>query len=126
MHHDAKGILSYTLGVRSLDGAGPQKRGVTLQAAGNCTFSLANTGAAAPGGAAHLNYDVYRLSATVTGAGWSAQLSNALAAVKFGGSQTIPLYVRRTAGTAFPATVTLRATSESDATKTATAACTVR
>ena len=29
---DADGILSYTVGVRSLDGAGPQARGVALSA----------------------------------------------------------------------------------------------
>ena len=32
VQHDARGILSYTLGVRSLDGAGPQTRGVQLAA----------------------------------------------------------------------------------------------
>ena len=52
---DAQGILHYTVGVKSLDGAGPQTRGVSLASPqlGNaegyttCTFNLTNTGAAA-------------------------------------------------------------------------------
>src|SRR5689334_2481587 len=52
---DADGILRYTVAVRSLDGAGPQTRGVSLASPtlGNaegyttCTFNLKNTGAAA-------------------------------------------------------------------------------
>ena len=35
---------------------------------------------------AYLNNDIYRLSVSVEGAGWTAQLRNALAAVEFGGS----------------------------------------
>ncbi len=33
IHKDARGILSYTVGVRSLDGSGPQRRGVAITAA---------------------------------------------------------------------------------------------
>ena len=54
-HTDATGILHYTVGVRSLDGAGPQTRGVALATPqlGNdsgyatCSFNLKNTGASA-------------------------------------------------------------------------------
>ncbi len=123
---DAKGIVSYTVGVRSLDGAGPQQRGVSLQAGRNCAFTLANTGAAEPSAAEHLQYDIYRLSASVDGAGWSVELQNALAALKAGASKPVPVYVTRTASGAAPATVTLRAVSESDPAKTATATCTAR
>ena len=53
VHHDSKGVLSYTVGVRSLDGAGPQQRGVALAAgparAGACVFTLKNTGSADAG-----------------------------------------------------------------------------
>ncbi|HYW48880.1 MAG TPA: hypothetical protein VE959_38810 [Bryobacteraceae bacterium] len=76
------------------------------------------------GGAVARN--IYRLSAAVYGAGWSAQLRNALAAVKSGESQTVAVYVTRAAGSAPSATVTLKAASESDPAKTATAACTAR
>ena len=121
---DARGILSYTVAVRSLDGAGPRPRGVSLARSTGCKFTLANTGAGSD--TAFLSSDIYRLSATVDGAGWSAQLGNALAAVKAGESQEVPVYVTRAAGSAASATVTLKAASESDPAKIATAACTAR
>jgi M6 family metalloprotease-like protein len=106
---DAQGILSYTLGVRSLDGAGPQTRGVAVAAprtaslsgdAAVVDFTLRNSGTPAdtdpslhPRDArAYLDRDIYRLSVSVDQPGWSARLRNALTA-----------------------------TSESDPTKTATA-----
>ena len=52
---DAQGILHYKVGIKSLDGAGPQTRGVSLaspqlgtaEGYSTCTFDLKNTGAAA-------------------------------------------------------------------------------
>ena len=115
LHKDAAGVLSYTIGVRSLDGSGPQTRGVSLTPAANCAFTLANTGAPD-------STDIYRLSTTAQGAaGASAQLANALAAVKAGQTQVIPVYV-----TGAPRTVTLKAQSESDPEQVTTATCTVR
>jgi M6 family metalloprotease-like protein len=137
---DDKGYLSYTVAVRSLDGAGPQKRDVKLEAAAapvsihdaftRCDATLTNTGEAAATDpalhptdeTAYLNSDVYRLSVSVDGAGWSADLQNALAALKFGDSQKVPVFVSHAAGSAQAATVTLKAVSESDPTKTATTA----
>jgi len=134
---DAQGILSYTVGVRSLDGSGPQKRGVALRAAGckagspapACKFTLKNTGAAADtekslhpeDATAYLQDDIYRLSVSVEGKGWTAQLQNALAAVKFGESVDVPIYVAAAAGSAGSAQITLKAQSESDPTKVTTA-----
>jgi M6 family metalloprotease-like protein len=135
---DKDGILSYTLAVRSLDGAGPQARGVALAAkAGSAVkqpnapvvFMLSNTGkpaeadlASSPGAAGeHLNSDVYRLSVSIEGKGWTAQLLNGLAAVKAGASQPVTVYVSHEAGSAKSAKVTLRAASESDPSKTAEA-----
>lgn len=69
----------------------------------------------------YLNSDIYRLSVTTTDPGWSAQLANALAAVKFGDSLQLPVHVTHTAGGGHSATITLTATSESDPTKTAQA-----
>ncbi|MFA1541319.1 hypothetical protein [Actinomadura monticuli] len=55
---DRTGVLSYTVAVGSLDGAGPQRRGVRLTpglarptGAGwtKCTMTLSNTGRARPG-----------------------------------------------------------------------------
>ncbi len=140
VQRDARGILSYMLGVRSLDGAGPHARGVALAApavhsvaaggeAQPLAFTLKNTGRAAAldlaqhpeDVSAFVDRDIYRLSVLVEGAGWSAVLRNALAAVKFGESVRVPVYVSRTAQGAASATVTLKATSESDPTKVGTA-----
>jgi M6 family metalloprotease-like protein len=140
VQRNEQGILSYTLGVRSLDGSGPQHRGVALnapaglrvQAANSrCDFTLKNTGTAAGtdpalhrmDANAYLTSDIYRLSVSVEGRGWSAQLLNVLAAVNFGASQLVPAYVSRGAGATESATLTLKATSESDPTKTVTATC---
>ncbi len=132
-----EGILSYTVGVRSLDGSGPQLRGVAIdgptgetvrRANTPVSFTLHNTGTAEstdptlhPSDAnAHLESDIYRLAVSIDGEGWSAQLLNALAAVEFGGSQTVTVYVSQERGSSATATVTLRATSESDPSVTAT------
>ena len=134
VHRNEQGVLSYTLAVRSLDGSGPQTRGVGLEApadgtATQATFTLANTGeAAATGPGLHprdvndyLTSDVYRLSVSVDGEGWSAELLNALAAVKFGASQPVNVFFTHEPGASPSATITLTATSDSDPTKTATA-----
>jgi hypothetical protein len=97
-----------------------------------CAFTLKNTGASAPtdasahpqDGTAFLDDDIYRLSATAAGPGWSADLPNALAMVKFGESQSVAVHVnpgRRGA----TGSLTLKAVSESDTSKSATATCSV-
>lgn len=117
-------MLSYDVAVRSLDGAGPQKRGVALTGGGgSCSFKLTNTGAAAPGDTPDLNADIYRLTVSVEGAGWTARLRNGLAALRFGDSTVIPVYLSKTGSGTAPATVTLRATSESEPSQSATATC---
>ena len=136
---DEDGILSYTLAVKSLDGSGRQARGAALAAPAESKverpntvvrFTLTNTGQAAgttdvAGGegaaGSHLNYDVYRLSVSVEGRGWSARLLNALAAVKPGESGHVAVYMSRENGSERSATVTLQAVSESEPSKTATA-----
>ena len=111
LNKNAQGILSYTIAIRSLDGGGPQSRGVALGATA-CAFTLTNTGTAAANQPPHLNYDIYRLS--VSG---PAELTNALAAVRFGESQKVPIHVTGRG------MITLRAQSESDPAKYATATC---
>jgi len=141
---EKEGIHSYTLAVRSLDGSGPQNRGVELFGQTRLKvqtpntpviFTLKNTGTSAetdpalhPSGAsaaASLNYDVYRFSVSVDGKGWRAQFLNALAAVKFGGTQQATVYVSQEDGSSPSAKVTLRALSESDPSKVAEATITV-
>lgn len=130
------GILSYVIAVRSLDGSGPQTRGVALQAAQRPVGSspsvwnvtLRNTGKAAPtavalhpqDASAYLQSDLYRLSVSMEGQGWSAELQNALAAVPFGASRVVPVHISRTGENRGPARVTLTAVSESDASKRTT------
>ena len=138
LEKEKSGILSYTLAVRSLDGSGPQRRGVALEGrAGQkasrpsapVVFTLRNTGAAAATDPAlhpsdvnaFLKSDLYRLSATVDGKGWTVQLLNGLAAVEFGGSSQVTVYVSNEAGSSSSARVTLKAVSESDPTRSATA-----
>jgi M6 family metalloprotease-like protein len=142
IHHDAAGILSYTVAVKALDGAGPQLRGVAIATApaqrvtaatGTCTFAVRNTGAAAPvvgtphpeDATAFLGNDVYRFTATTGDQGWTAHLPNALAAIPFGGTKQVPVTILRAANASASAAVTLTAVSESDATRTATATCAV-
>ena len=138
---DAEGIISYTIGVQNPTGAGPQTRGVAVENAGRqavadnyawCSFTLDNTGLAAPtdpalhpqDANAYLNNDIYRLSTDVVGEGWHAELPNALATAPFGGSTTAGVYVTRDVDAAAPgAAVTLTATSVSDPTKSATGSC---
>jgi M6 family metalloprotease-like protein len=134
LQRDAAGILSYTVGVRSLDGSGPQARGVELAsgtrtAAGVWNFTLKNTGTQPQAdlalhpqdAAAFLDGDIYRLSVSVEGKGWTAQLVNVLAALKTGESKPVPVHVSAAAGSAASAKITLKAQSESDPSKTATA-----
>ena len=65
--------------------------------------------------------DLYRVSATVTGAGLEATLGNALVVVQGGQTATVAMHVRGPNTASRPAALTFTATSESDATKRATA-----
>ena len=127
MRRDKDGILVYTLAVRSLDGAGPQARSAILaapktpapikikQADTAVSFLLSNTGKAAETALpAPFGSDVYRLSVSVDGDGWTARLLNALVVVRSGAFKPVTLYVSHDPSAAKSATITLRATSESD------------
>ena len=82
-----EGILSYKIGIRSLDGPGKQMLGVTVVSpsplqmknhSGYCTFILRDTDKMAEKNPSlreleisnNLNYDIYRLSLAVEGKGW--------------------------------------------------------
>jgi M6 family metalloprotease-like protein len=137
---DATGVMSYDVGIRSLEGSGPHARGVALgrpalaldpAGVSTCTFSLTNTGVTAPVAApaaplddpnAVDDADVYRLSADAN-PGLEVHLANELAWARTGQSVSVPVYVKATDPTRFRGVVRLRATSESDPSKTATAAC---
>jgi hypothetical protein len=133
VRRDRAGVLSYTVAIRSLDGSGPQKRGVRVAptAAVNaqngvltCNFPLTNTGKAGGGTdetTPYLKGDVYRVSAEIDGKDWTMSLPNALATANAGHSTTVPVHAK--AGTSPIAKITLTATSESDPTKKSTATC---
>ena len=70
---------------------------------------------------AYLNNDIYRLSASASGTGWSAYLKNAFATAKFGDTVSVPVYIEKGTGAG---SITLNAVSESDPSKTATQICT--
>ncbi|MBG0830714.1 M6 family metalloprotease domain-containing protein [Planomonospora sp. ID67723] len=138
VHRDRTGVLAYTVAIRSLDGAGPARRGVRLlpavgrpaQGYSTCSFPLFNTGGKAPAQGRHpedvsayLGSDVYRLSATVEGRGWTASVPNELATAKAGARTQAVVHAERAPGGSRLATVTLTAVSESDPSRTARATC---
>ncbi|MEU4420216.1 M6 family metalloprotease domain-containing protein [Actinoplanes sp. NPDC024001] len=111
---DRRGVLSYEVAVRSLDGAGPSARGVRASAAkartdasgwARCTVPLRNTSRAA---------DVFRVSAP------GAVLPRTVIGVAGGRASSAEVYVKGAAKVA----VTI--TSESDPAATVTISCTVR
>jgi hypothetical protein len=130
MRRDARGLLSYTVAIRSLDGAGPYPRGVRVNTTvghegadglNTCSFPVANTGRIAPPAGQHpedvtpyLGGDVYRLSATVDGQGWSTWLPNELTSARFGSTVQVPVYAKQDAPGSRLVRVNLTATSESD------------
>ncbi|MCR4408856.1 MAG: peptidase M6 [Candidatus Saccharicenans sp.] len=137
LRRNQDGIISYTLAVRSLDGSGPQARGLQLRAARNrlkvkrglipLTFNINNTGSPAEVDPAlhpsdvsrHLNQDLYRLSLTIEGKGWEAKLPNALVALPFGQQKEITVYVLPNEGCSKQAVLVLKASSESQPEKKA-------
>ena len=142
---DAAGVLSYVVGVRSLDGAGVQTRGVRVtapatlalpadQAAPAFSVAVSNTGVApADGPAGHTRApvtafasDIYRVSVVVDGAGWQADVQNALVAIGAGQSERVPVFARPGAGAAASARVTVTIVSETDSTKRGTTVTIVR
>jgi hypothetical protein len=143
---EVDGVVHYRIGVQNISTAGaakgPHARGVQLDDPapatfddnnGYCNFDLTNTGSFTgfanphPEGAAAVNplvsNDIYRLSASATGAGWNAQLPNALAYAAFGETKSVPVYVTHADGADATAVISLTATSVSDPAQTMTADC---
>ncbi|QXJ24499.1 M6 family metalloprotease domain-containing protein [Actinomadura graeca] len=126
---DAKGVLSYTVAIRSLDGAGSQRRGVKVgsgEAApgdggwAKCTLDLQNTGT---GGTGYYGSDVFRLKADVTGKGWTAWLPNALATATAQGTTKVDVWAKAGPGADPKSELRLTGTSESDPSQTASGTC---
>ena len=92
-YRDANGVLFYDVGVRRYDGAGPFARGLSLGSPSRVSTDfetakvvvpLTNTGEAGTG---VFDSDIYRLSASVSGDGWSVSLPYEVVSAKAG--QTI-------------------------------------
>ncbi|MGW5412839.1 M6 family metalloprotease domain-containing protein [Actinomadura geliboluensis] len=132
LKRDRRGVLSYTVAVSSLDGAGPQRRGVKVDSgrarpagAGwtKCTLTLRNTGR---GGAGRHGSDVFRLKADVTGDGWTTWLPNELATAQAGGRTGVEVWVKPGPGASRHARLRLTGTSESDPSKSDSGTCALR
>jgi hypothetical protein len=135
LRKNTEGILSYKIGVKSLDGSGPQRRAMSIVPPSSfrmkdqseyCTFIITNTGEPAEADiaphnkniSANFNYDVYRISLGIEGEGWNAQLLNSLVSIKPGDSEKVPVYLSRKPVCSKSAKVTLMARSECDPAKT--------
>lgn len=135
INRDSTGVLRYTVGVRSLDGSGPSKRGLKLDKAelvsgkpssGGAlyTIELKNKGnykenknptAKHPGDVTKfLNSDVYRVRAEITGKGWKVEVPNALATAENDKTTTVSVAVGADKGAEKEARVTVSVSSESD------------
>jgi M6 family metalloprotease-like protein len=129
LKRDSKGVLSYTVAIRSLDGAGAQQRGVKVSDgkatdAGSgwvrCTVPLRNSG---KGGSGRYASDVYRLTASVSGKGWQIRVPNELATAQAGGRTLAEVWAKPGAGADRNARLQVKATSESDPGKADTGTC---
>jgi M6 family metalloprotease-like protein len=125
------GILSYEVGVKSLDGSALQKRDVSVNKpavrkikgnTGYVIFTVKNTAEpSAMDPSLHhqntlpwLNSDIYRLSVKCEGTGCSAQLLNELISLKPGEIGEVPVYVSFEKETLRKAKINLRVQSETD------------
>ena len=122
LQKNSSGILSYKIGVRSLDGKGPQKRGVTaipplsvkMKSPGEYyVYTITNTGTPLKTNPIN-NNDIYRLSVSIEGEGWDSELSNSLKSVENGSSEKIPVYISHDKDCSGSAKVTLTIRSEND------------
>jgi len=119
---DSSGILSYKIGVRSLDGPDQQNRSVEvippsplqIKRPGEY-FNYTVTNSAVTSKINPLNdNDIYRLSVSVEGEGWDAQLPNSLASIRQGDSKQIQVYVSHSEKCSDSANVIFTVRSEND------------
>jgi M6 family metalloprotease-like protein len=132
LKRDRRGVLSYTVAISSLDGAGPQRRGVKLTSGHarptgsgwtKCTMTLRNTGR---GGDGHHRSDVFRLNADVSGHGWTTWLPNELATAEARGRTRVEVWAKAAPGASRHARLRLTGTSESDPSKSDSGTCNLR
>jgi len=126
-----KGIISYTVAVRSLDGQGPHQRGLEISVVGKPAkgkqkriqkLRIKNTGTTgmmregihSQDVKENTDADVYRLKLTVEGEGWEAGLLHEIVYIRNGEETIITVYYGKQNENAGKAIITLTAISESD------------
>lgn len=139
---DDEGVLSYTVAIRATEqGAGGEStRGVSVspgvvstgavtEQGALCSFDVSNTGSYVAVvdsvDDVNLDWDVYRLNATVDAAGWTIQLPNELLAVQFGSMRSTSVAVAAETDAVTSAVVELSVVSEVDPAVAFTAKCQV-
>lgn len=117
----SEGILSYQVGVRSLDGTGQQKRGVaakfvnkleTVDGLSSLNLRVKNTGKTNSNAAKNLNFDIYRL--LVRCDNQTAYLTNELIAIPFGETREVKVYLTNIKRVDALSKINVRVVSESD------------
>jgi M6 family metalloprotease-like protein len=126
-----EGIMSYEIGIRSLDGSGPQKREFNVTppsvkkikgSSGYVFFTVKNTGVpSATDPSLHyqnttrwLTKDIYRLSVGTEGKECQAQLINGFLSLEPGESREVPVYISFEKGSSRKAKINLTVQSESN------------
>ena len=110
IHRNEQEILSYTVGVRSLDSdvvkqaarVSSGKSGQKISGEGIVEFTVTGD-------------DICRLKADVSGNGWEVKLFNEIIAPGEGREVKVPVYVKALPGCSSKAKITLSAVSESNA-----------
>jgi hypothetical protein len=121
---DSSGIISYTLGVKSLDNHEKRERSLNVESLNQSAedrkrhaVKVILTNDAAPeneGKTACNDYDIYRISVIINGEGWTAGTLNALAAVACGEKKEIPVYYFTERNADRKAEITVKIVSESN------------
>ncbi len=109
IHRNGEGVLSYTVGVRSLDSdvvsepasVSASRPATRISEEGIVEFEVSGD-------------DICRLRVEVSGRGWEARLFSEIAAPQKGEKVTVPVWVAAARGASRDATVTLTAISESN------------
>lgn len=140
-----EGIMSYTVGVRSLDDPGTHAGDLILEAPSEINpgrrpiyrvlINIENTGDRRsfsseihPSGDVNenLNFDIYRVQAFTMGEDWKGYLLNELVVLQAGETKDIPLYVARKNENPTNASIVVRVTSESNPSKSRSATILVK
>jgi hypothetical protein len=125
-----EGILSYEIGVRSLDGSGPQKRSLSVSPppvekvsdSVYVFFTVKNTSENSAtlssfhsqDTSSRFTSEILRMSVNTENAGWSAQLMNNFISLKPGETSDVPVYVTHEERAAGKTKINLTVQSESD------------